>query len=196
MSDRPRRVMRQTLRKEKQAFLSPPVGAAWIWLTRDMLESPAYRALSRAGHQLLARLMVEHCNHAGKENGRLAVSWDAFQAASLHRSTIAQTLDEVTRLGFVRVVDEGHKAYGSALGRRATYRLTFAGVVGDDSGLPTNDWEAISKADARSIMEAVREAERRRKAKRRTGCSPDIERGTEYRTGPKVRNSVLGESIS
>ena len=187
--------MRQTLRKEKQAFLSPPVGAAWIWLTRDMLESPAYRALSRAGHQLLARLMVEHCDHAGKENGRLAVSWDAFQAAGLHRSTMAQTLDEVTRLGFVRVVDEGHRGYGTAIGRRATYRLTFAGVVGDDSGPPTNDWKAISQADARSIMEAVRQAERKRKARRRMGCSPDIERGTEYRTGPKVRNSVLGESI-
>ena len=188
--------MRQTLKREKQSFLSPPVGEAWIWLTRDMLESCAYRALSRAGHQLLARLMVEHCNHGGKENGRLAVSWDAFQAAGVHRSTIAQTLDEVTRLGFVRVVDEGHRGYGTALGRRATYRLTFAGVVGDDSGLPTNDWAAISQVDVRSIMEAVRDSERKRKAKRRTGCSQDIERGTESRTGPKVRKSALDESMS
>ena len=196
MSDRPRKVMRQTSKREKQGFLSPPVGAPWIWLTRDMLDSPTYRALSRAGHQLLARLMVEHCKHAGKENGRLAVSWDAFQAAGLHRSTIRQTLDEIIRLGFVRIVDEGHKGYGAALGRRATYRLTFAGVVGDNSGPPTNEWASISEDDIRSIMASVREAERKRKAKRRTGCSPDIERGTEYRTGPKVRNSVLGERNS
>ena len=188
--------MRQTLRKEKQAFLSPPPGQPWIWLARDMLESPAYRALSRAGHQLLARLMVEHCNHAGKENGRLAVSWDAFQAAGLHRSVIGQTLDEVTRLGFVRVVEEGRRGYGAALGRRTTYRLTFAGVVGDNSGLPTNEWATISRAETRSIMAAVREAERKRRARRETGCSPDIERGTENRTGPKVRNCALGEDIS
>ena len=188
--------MRHTGKREKQGFLSPPVGEPWIWLTRDMLESPAYRAMSRAGHQLLARLMIEHCNHAGKENGRLAVSWDAFQAAGLHRSIIAQTLDEVTRLGFVRVVDEGHRGYGAALGRRATYRLTFAGVVGDDSGPPTSEWASISEAETRSIMTAVREAERQRKARRRTGCQQDIERGTENRTGPKVRHSVLGVRIS
>ena len=148
MSDRSQKIMRQVLRKEKQAFLSPPIGEPWIWLTRDMLESLAYRALSRAGLQMLACLMVEHCNHAGKENARLAVSWNAFEAVGIHRGMIQQTLDEVTRLGFVEIVDRGHRGYGAALGRRAVFRLTFAGVVDSDKwGRPTNEWATIISDD-------------------------------------------------
>jgi hypothetical protein len=43
-----------------------------------MLESPAFRALSFAGHKFLARLEIEHLHHAGRENGRLIVTYDQF----------------------------------------------------------------------------------------------------------------------
>ena len=146
MSDRQR--SRRPPKKESDAALSPPHGKPWVWLTRDMLDSLAFRALSRAGLQMLACLMVEHCNHAGKENARLAVSWDAFEAAGIHRGMIQQTLDEVTRLGFVEIVDRGRRGYGAALGRRALFRLTFAGVVNSDRwGRPTDEWASIISED-------------------------------------------------
>ncbi len=157
---------RRPLKRESDVSLSPPHGVPWIWLTRDMLDSLAYRALSRAGLQMLACLMVEHCNHAGKENGRLAVSWDAFEAVGIHRGMIQQTLEEVTRLGFVEIVDRGHRGYGAALGRRAIFRLTFAGVVNSERwGRPTNEWASIISEDdsrlrGRKVRTSARHVER------------------------------------
>ena len=180
--DRRRPILRSVSKKEHRAFLAPPVGEPWIWLTRQMLASPAFRALSRAGFQLITCLMVEHLRRAGRENGRLAVSWNEFENWGINRGMIAQALDEVTRLGFVRVVDKGRPGYGEALGRRAIFRLTFAGVVGsDDSGPPTNDWQCISDAEASAIVDRSRAKERRRKETR--SLRPEnIEESADIRT--------------
>jgi hypothetical protein len=37
----------------------------------EMLRSPAYRALSRAAHQVLARIEIELADHGGMDNGKL-----------------------------------------------------------------------------------------------------------------------------
>jgi hypothetical protein len=37
----------------------------------EMLESPAYRALSQAAHRALSRIEIEFAHHGGTENGKL-----------------------------------------------------------------------------------------------------------------------------
>jgi hypothetical protein len=44
----------------------------------EMLESPAYRALSLSGHRIWARIQIEHAHHGGKENGKLPVTYRDF----------------------------------------------------------------------------------------------------------------------
>jgi hypothetical protein len=45
----------------------PPEGSSWIWLTLDMLESPAWRAMRLAARKIVDRLIIEHLTHAGKK---------------------------------------------------------------------------------------------------------------------------------
>ena len=71
----------RTVRRQK--ILAPQ----WAWLSIEALESPAYRALSLSGHRVLARIQIEHAHHAGKENGKLPVTFRDF-----HKFEITPTL--------------------------------------------------------------------------------------------------------
>jgi hypothetical protein len=51
----------------------------------EMLESPAYKVLSRAAHQVLARIEIEHAHHGGTDNGHLPVTYEQFVEYGLHR---------------------------------------------------------------------------------------------------------------
>ena len=43
----------------------------------EMLESPAYRVLSRSAHMVLARIEIELAHHGGNDNGRFRRIWNA-----------------------------------------------------------------------------------------------------------------------
>ena len=97
---------------------------------------------------------------------------------------ISRAIEEVTRLGFLRVFDKGRKGYGAALGRRALFRLTFQGVVcSDENAPPTNEWALLTEVDALGIVDEIKGKERRRKANRVHSPTEDIERGAENHTG-------------
>jgi hypothetical protein len=49
---------------------------AWVPHMQSMIESPAWRTLSRGGHQFISRLEAEHCRHGGTVNGKLIVTYD------------------------------------------------------------------------------------------------------------------------
>lgn len=49
----------------------------------EMLESPAWRALSFVARRILDRLEIEHAGHGGAENGRLICTYDDFVGALL-----------------------------------------------------------------------------------------------------------------
>jgi len=54
----------------------PPKDMPWIWLTREMLESPAWRAMDMlAARRVVERIILEHMAHAGTENGNLIVTY-------------------------------------------------------------------------------------------------------------------------
>src|SRR6202161_2298900 len=72
-----------------------------------MLESPAYRVLSRAAHQVLSRLEIEHAHHGGCDNGKLPCTYCDFGEYGLHEHVIAAAIREVVALGLVEVVQRG-----------------------------------------------------------------------------------------
>src|SRR5271155_6063929 len=73
----------------------------------EMLESPAYRTLSRAAHQVLSRIEIEHAHHGGLENGDLPVPYEHFIEYGLHRRMIAPAIRELEALGLIAVTVRG-----------------------------------------------------------------------------------------
>ena len=127
----------------------------------EMLESPAYRALSLSGHRFLARLEIELGSHAGKDNGKLPATFEQLVEYGVHRQAIAPAIREVVALGFVEITQEGRA--GNAVWRRPSlYRLTYRHT---DLAAPTDDWKKIGTTEqAEFIAEAARKASKKQKS--------------------------------
>jgi hypothetical protein len=143
--------------RHDRSLMAPPQDTPWLPFSRDMLESLAWRQLSRAGMQVVMRICIEHMSHGAKENGRLAVSFDEFEAYGIRRGSIRKALAEAEELGFIRCTMRGRRAYGADPGRRGTYRLTFVGVViGDGAGPASNEWRAVKSNGSVRLKEFPR----------------------------------------
>lgn len=136
-------------KKDRKAN-SPPQGERWIPLTLSMIESPAWRHLSRAGRLIIDRLCAEHMAHGGHDNGRLPTTFDDFAKFGLRRNSILPAIQECEALGFIERVEIGRRAYGVVPGRASLYRLTFLGRTDrNGGGEATNEWKRIaSREDA------------------------------------------------
>jgi hypothetical protein len=134
------------------------ISGQWSPRLIEMLESPAYRALSCSGHMVISRIEIELASHGGNDNGKLPVTTDDFVAYGMHRTSVAPAIREVEALGFIRITERGR-------GGNAEYRkpnlffLTFA--HGRDSGAqpPTHDWHRIKTLEeAEQIARTARAA--------------------------------------
>ena len=144
----------------------PRDGEQWAWRTVRMLESPAYRVLSLTAHRILDRLEIEIAHHGGHGNGKLAVTYAAFEEYGLHRHAIAPALRELVALGFLEITEEG-RAGNREYRRAAKYRLTHRPT---GRARETNEWQRIATTveGAERIARAARKgvaAGRRRKQK-------------------------------
>jgi hypothetical protein len=111
-----------------------------------MLESPAYRALSRAAHQVLARIEVEHAHHGGADNGELPVTYDHLVEYGLHRHAIAPAIRELVALGFIEITAKGcagNEGYRRPNFFRLTYRPAKTATTGDG----THEWRSIKNLE-------------------------------------------------
>ena len=140
----------------------------WAGITIEMLESPAYRVLSLSAHRVLTRIQIELANHGGKDNGKLPVTYDDFQAYGVDRHAIGPALRELAALGFIEITEKGRA--GNAEWRTPSlYRLTFRGPGGGYDG--THEWRLVSEGQAKSLAQAAR-AQKPQKPKNRWGKRP------------------------
>jgi hypothetical protein len=108
----------------------------------EMLESPAFRALSRGAHQVLARIEVEHAHHGGADNGELPVTYDQFVEYGLHRHAIAAAIRELVALGFIQITAKGcagNERYRRPNLFRLTYRPAKDATISDG----THEWRSV-----------------------------------------------------
>lgn len=136
--------------------------AQWAGREVAMIESPAHRALSLAALQALYRLEIELSNHAGKDNGKLIVTFDQFADWGVRRPSVASALRELVALGFVAITERGH---GGKDGKGAPnkYRLTYKPshrLAKRERNDSTHEWRRI-----KTIEEAQAIAAEARKAK-------------------------------
>ena len=128
----------------------------------EMLESPAYRTLSRSAHLVISRIEVELGHHGGNDNGRLPVTTDDFVSYGIHRASVAPAIRESEALGFIRVTERGRG--GNAEHRSPNYFfLTFAHARTSRAQPPTHNWRQIkTEEEAEEIARAARADKNRR----------------------------------
>jgi hypothetical protein len=136
----------------------PPKGEPWIWLTSELLRSPAWQAQSLHCCRLINFLMIEHLAHGGMENGALVAPYRQLAKFGLHPRRISAAIAEAVALGLLACERGLRLANGN---KPSTYRLTFA--PSRDHAPPTNEWKHTTPES----IEAWRlETRRRRKAKK------------------------------
>jgi hypothetical protein len=106
----------------------------------EMLESPAWRILSRAARQILDYCEITLACHWEK-NGQLVMTYDALVTYSVHRDAIAPAIRELIALGFIEVTEQGRA--GNAEFRRPTkVRITYLKTKDTP---PTHEWPTLSR---------------------------------------------------
>jgi hypothetical protein len=134
-----------------------------------MLESPAYRVLSLPARRVLDRIDIELAHHAGRDNGRLAVTYEHFVEYGIRRHSINAALHELSALGFIEVTEQG--VAGNAEHRAPNrYRLTYgsAGRV-----KPTHEWRRIKTIEEAQMAQSAAWSESKSK-RRKMACRKNI----------------------
>ena len=141
-----------------RTFNRPPYKMAWSWLTAELLNSVSWRSMSVNCRKLIDRLLLEHCNHAGLENGGLICTYNHFQEYGLTRNKIRPAIEEADFLGLVKN-QQGERIF--ARNHPNSYRLTFYGTK--DAKDPTNEWKRITQEKVDVFRKKRREQEKKRK---------------------------------
>jgi hypothetical protein len=130
--------------KRFRKALTLPQGVGWcVPVPRDLLNSPAWLAMSYQCRKLVDSIMAEHADQGGLENGNLIAPYSMLQARGMRRGNILNAIVEAEALGIVDSA-RGVRSYGS---RRAPsrYRLTWLGTP--DGLTATNEWKSIKTND-------------------------------------------------
>jgi hypothetical protein len=181
------------------------ISGQWSPRLIEMLESPAYRALSLSAHRVISRIEIELAHHGGNDNGRLPVTKQDFIAYGIHNDAVAPAIREAEALGFIRVTEPGR-------GGNAEYRqpklffLTFAHSRESRAEPPPHDWRNIKTLDeALAIASAARAAKsaaavasgrwaaaRNKNRSRKPGPNPVPEIRTEKTRVPVMETRTTG----
>jgi hypothetical protein len=134
-----------------------PPGQQWSWWTREMLESPAWRVMSLSARRIVDRIRIELAHHAGKDNGKLPVTFRDFHDYGVDREAISPAVREAIALGFIRMTQ-----YGVASNAQFRVPSLFAVThlpTNDDQTRATDDWQRIKTVEeATAIARAARKA--------------------------------------
>ena len=158
--DKSRTAGGKTFNLVKKHTQPPKDQGGWMALTRDFLESAAYRSLSVNANKALCRLMIEHISHGRMENGALLVTHEQFNEHGVTGEYVADALDELGYKGLLKMA-KGRAGNGTA--HPTVYTLTFDGT--HDGAAATNEWKRFTMAEARLWSEAVRKQKADARAK-------------------------------
>ena len=156
----------------------------------EMMESPAYRVLSRAAHLVISRIEIELAHHGGNDNGKLAVTFDDFIQYGMNRAAVAPAIREAEALGFI---DVEHGRGGNAEHRTPNkFFLTFAHGRDSRTQPPSNRWRRIkTDAEAERIAHIARHFKNRNQCRKPTP-KPVSETNTENTSSPVSETNTTG----
>ena len=155
----------------------------FAWQSIELLTSAAWRARSINLARLIDALQVDHCNHAGTENGNLMSTYDQLVALGASRSCLKDAIAEGMFLGLIAVEPGGRWADSNQPSR---YRLTWLYNDRDDTPA-TDEWRRRSETDIKKWREGRRQ---RRKEKQNPGATSS----TTVVPFPALRTRKRGKS--
>ena len=177
--------------KRMRKALSPPSNAGfWVAVPLDLLNSPAWVAMSAQCRKFVDALMADFCGHSGMENGNLKATYDQLEARGVRRKIILDVVVEAEALG-VAQASRGQRSYGSRIAP-STYRLTWYGTP--DGLMATHEWKAIKTPEEAEIrvLNALETLERERSDKRARREQYLSTRDAEARAGLDAIDDALG----
>jgi hypothetical protein len=145
-------------KRHRKRYKSAKIGEKFAAHPVRMLQSPAWRVLSRAARQFLDRLEIEMANHGG-HNKELPLTYQDLIAYGMTREQIPAAMREAQALGFAACVEKG--SGGNAKWRKASlWRITYLhnrGDPKDPSNAATHDWQKIETlAQAKAVQRQAR----------------------------------------
>jgi hypothetical protein len=118
----------------------PPSGEPWIWLTRELVASPAWQSLGISARRVIDFLLIEHMQHGGRENGELLAPRRQLVEFGIRTNGVSAAIEEVERAGLVDC--------RRGVGRRpSVYSLTWLPLK--DGTEPSNRWRSSAVASAK-----------------------------------------------
>jgi GNAT superfamily N-acetyltransferase len=129
----------------------PPPDMPWIWLTREMLEAPAWRAMPIHARRVVERVCIEHMAHAGTANGNLTVTYRDYRAYGIGQRRIRKAIEIAEALGWIEVTVRGRRSF-EAERYPSRYALTWLPqpALGRHA---TNRWRQITTPEsARAVL--------------------------------------------
>jgi hypothetical protein len=153
------------------------IAGQWVAHRIDMIQSPAWRALSLSARRVLDRIEIEHAAHGGAENGRLPVTYDDFVRYGIHRHAVAPAIREAVALGFLKIRESG-RAGNADFRRPNIFELTYLPT----QIAATDDWAKIAEEVAEVIAVAARSAVSK-KTENQCRKTPSFGDGNRHRKG-------------
>jgi hypothetical protein len=106
----------------------PPAGQSWIWLTKEMMKSDAWRSAGINCRRVIDFLLVEFMEHGGRHNGELKAPYRQLVTIGIPKDCVTSAIREAEALGLVDCHRGGMRV-------AATFGLTW---------LPLHDGTAAS----------------------------------------------------
>lgn len=120
-------------------LMRPPKGEPFVWLTRELLESPAWRSLGINARRFIEFLLIEHMNHRGAENGRLKAPYRQLEKFGIPSRHISDAIRQAIAHGLVVRTNEPDDPPWGPVRRASTYALTWYPTA--DGEPATNGWK-------------------------------------------------------
>jgi hypothetical protein len=132
----------------------PPGDEAWGWLTKEMLESAAWRALDIQARRALDRIWLEHMNHAATANGALIVTYKNFRDYGVRGDSIADAIEVLDALGWIDITRRDRASFEDQR-FPSMYRLTWLPQA-VPFALATNRWKTYkTDEEIKGVLDVV-----------------------------------------
>jgi hypothetical protein len=127
----------------------------WASHPIEMLQSPAWRALSLSARKVLDRIAIELASHGGNDIEHLPVTKEDFVEYGVSPRLVAAAIREAEALGFIRITQRGR---GGNAEHRKEHQFFPTYLVGRNKALaPPHDWRRIkTNEEAEQIARVAR----------------------------------------
>ena len=96
---------------------------SFVQISNELLNSYSWKNMSINGRRILDRIMIEHTNHAGTENGNLIVTYNDFEEYGVNRNQILKSIKELEDLNLIEIEHGKRRCYNESYPNR--FRVTF-----------------------------------------------------------------------